>query len=85
MTKKHTRTQGSLLEIRVSKLPVDQGPPSLNVFATVILVINVVGMLPNIAGEDGDTCSLSQRRPCIMSLDDLKFVGRRILNHPGPS
>ncbi len=40
-----------LLEIRVCEIPVDQLPPRLDVLGARVAIVNVVRMLPNIAGE----------------------------------
>mmetsp|Transcript_29202 Transcript_29202/g.73464 ORF Transcript_29202/g.73464 Transcript_29202/m.73464 type:complete len:220 (+) Transcript_29202:47-706(+) len=70
-------------QVLVGELPVDELPPGIDVRRTSILVIDVVGMLPHVNGEDR-SLTRGQRVASIMGAYHLELtVG--VLDEPCPA
>ena len=70
-------------EVGIGKLPVDDVPPSLDVLSSGVADVNVVGMLPHVAGQNRLTRSVSDRRHGVVAFDHLELVVRT-LDEKGP-
>jgi len=73
------------LQIVLRKLPVDQVPPGIEILGASIAVVDVIGVLPHIASEEGDKLGLGNHGSGIVSVDDLQLVILLVENKPGPS
>ncbi len=62
------------LEVFVCELPVDDVPPCLNVLGPRILVINVVGVFPHIASQDGSPALLAKRVAGVVGANHLQLA-----------
>jgi len=72
-----------LAQVAVGKLPVDQGPPSIDEIGALVSVVDVVGMLPNV-NDKNRLLVFRQRIPGIMCAHHLKLaVG--VLHKPSPA
>ena len=60
-----------LIEIRAGEIPVDQLPPRLDVLGSRGAIVNVVRMLPNVAG-DYRRLTLAYRASSVLGRDDLQ-------------
>lgn len=70
-------------EVIIGKVPVDDIGEIVDIGGSDIAVIDVVGVLPNIHGQNGLVVA-GQRVSCIWCIEDNKLsVG--ILREPGPS
>ena len=74
----------SVDEVFFSELPVDGAPEGIDVRSTVVLVVNVVGVFPNIAGEDGLNL-FGQRIAGVVGLHNLQLARVAVLDEPGPA
>src|SRR6056297_651675 len=70
------------LKTRFNDLPVNDLPEIFNVFWPGILLVEVVGMLPNIAGKQR-RFPVAQRVARIRCLNDLQSA-RSVFHQPGP-
>src|ERR1700691_3928427 len=73
----------ALLQVGVGEIPVDHVPPGLYVLRACVAVVDIVGVLPHVAGQDRlDT--MGDRRVGVLGRDDVqRAVG--LLHQPGPS
>ena len=65
------------------KIPVDQVPIALDILGTRIAVVDVIGVLPYIAGQQG-LPTLSHRIACISGVHYIRRV-IGIFHQPGPA
>lgn len=72
-----------LLEVLRSKPPVDQSPELLDVVRARVAVVDVVRVLPHVAGQDGPLAVLDGRAGVARLLDAEAPVGA--LDQPGPA
>mmetsp|Transcript_51527 Transcript_51527/g.117477 ORF Transcript_51527/g.117477 Transcript_51527/m.117477 type:complete len:260 (+) Transcript_51527:217-996(+) len=71
-------------QILVRKLPVDQIPPGRHILRSRVSVVNVVGVLPDVTGQERRAQAFLENVPCIMGLlDAQRAIG--ILAQPGPA
>ena len=75
---------GGSREVFFSELPVDGTPEGINVRGTVVLVVDVVGVFPDVTGEDGLDL-FSQRVASVVGLHNLQLAGVGVLDEPGPT
>src|SRR6266851_3822466 len=62
--------EARLLQIFICEIPVDQVPPRVDVLRPRVAIVDVVRMLPHVAG-DYRRLSLPDRASCVMGRDDL--------------
>lgn len=72
-------------EVIVGKLPVDKVPPSIKVLGSGIAVVNVVGMFPHVACEQGHQLVVLHHSVGIMCVHNLHLAGLLVENQPGPA
>ena len=65
-------------------MPVDRAPEGINVRGTIVLVVDVVGVFPDIASEDGLDL-FSQRVAGVVGLHNLQLARLGVLDEPGPT
>jgi len=74
------------MKILVGELPVGQIPPSIEVLRSCIAVVDVVGVLPHIAGDQWDVfLGLADDAVGIMGVHNLYLFGLLVENQPRPS
>jgi hypothetical protein len=71
-------------EVLLGELPVDGAPEGVDEGGAVVLVVDVVGVLPDVAGEDGLQV-VGQRRGGVVGLHDLELARVAVLDEPGPA
>eukprot|EP00796_Vickermania_ingenoplastis_P013249 gene13249-biopygen9568 len=71
-------------KLRLSELPVHQVPEGVDEGSTVVLVVDVVRVLPQVAGQNRLQVGLGQGVGGIMGLQHLQLVRRRVLHKPHP-
>ena len=69
-------------EALVDLVPVDDVPPGGEVVGTLVLVLQVVGVLPDVVAEDGVE-ALAQRRVLVGGGDDLELAAGE--DQPAPA
>ena len=70
-------------------VPIDNIPPVGNIFGSTVLVLQVVGVFPDIQSENGEhdlvSCSLHQRVVLVGSSHELEFISLLVDTDPDPT
>lgn len=70
--------------VLVCKVPIHHVPPSIDVLGACVADVYIVGVLPDVTGDDWLTRTVLKRSHCVVALDDLELaVGA--LNQERPS
>jgi len=68
-----------------SKVPVDEFPPRVHIFGTVVSEIDVVSVFPDITGEKRVVLRVIDGTDSVMSVDHFQKTIVDILDQPSPS
>jgi hypothetical protein len=78
-----------ILAVLTDLVPVDNVPPVADILGPAVLVLEVVGMLPNIQSEDGEhnlvSDALHERVVLVGSADELELVSGLVDADPDPA